>query len=70
MVWSSTILRELTIHDNLYSIYENLKKLAFAAVSTSGYTKLRVTQSTTRAFEYTHGVYLVCINKIKYSELR
>ena len=31
-------------------------RITFAAVSTSGYTKLRVTQATTRAFELIYGV--------------
>ena len=31
-------------------------RITFAAVSSSGYTKLRVTQSTTSTFEYIYGV--------------
>ena len=46
-------------------------RITFAAVSISGYTKLRVTQSTTRAFKYINFKVcnLVCINKMNYSEL-
>ena len=34
--------------------------ITFAAVSTSGFTKLHVIQTTTRAFEYIYGV-LWCV---------
>ena len=56
MLWSSTSrhLREHTIHDNSYPIYEKKKHLQLCLPQ--GINKLRVTQSTTSAFEYIYGV--------------